>query len=97
MRNSSAIKLTGLSSDTQSQTASFAYFSIEVFAPNSQVWLMTDHGLRQQRILRVTTESRAILSDLTHTETAITYLLDDGTSRPAHEVFATKEQLISSL
>lgn len=92
MKDSSALRL---SEGTTTQPN--MKISIEIFAANSLVWVMTDHGLREKRILRIATASRGILGDLTHTETSVNYLFDDGTSRDADEVFASKEELIASL
>lgn len=93
MRSSTALQLTS-AAERQSL---FSHLSIEVLTPNSHVFVMTDQGVRQLRILRVHTESRGILGDLIHNETDISYTLSDGSCRPATQVFATKQDLIASL
>lgn len=71
--------------------------TIEIFTGNSMVWMMTDQGLKEKRILRISTESRGIIGDIDHTVTQITYTFEDGTCRDSSEVFASKQELIASL
>lgn len=67
------------------------------FSCNAEVFFMTDHGIKSDRIIRANSSTRSLISTGCHPVTEVTYLLASGIERKDSEVFPTEDALIASL
>lgn len=63
------------------------------FKPTDTVWYLTQDGAKSERVIRIKTEHRSIVSTAYKPEHRITLVMESGTERREDECFASKAEL----
>lgn len=67
------------------------------FKPSDNVWILTDKGAVEERVIRIKTEHRSELTDRCVLSSNIVYVLANGLERRECEVYASKEELKNAI
>lgn len=85
---------------TNTQALSIETEGIDIhyrFRPCDEVFFLTERGIKSERVIRVRSEIRSLLTTGYRPDIHITYIMADGTERDASEVYASRDELKSSL
>ena len=67
------------------------------FRPCDEVFFLTERGIKSERVIRVRSEIRSLLTTGYRPDIHITYVMADGNERDASEVFSSRDELKAAL